>query len=127
MEIENLVSIVIMINYSKHSGRSCQQTSKGHIRDGAPLPLVVKAFLGRHSAFLGSVNLLFARHMTRLVDTEEPMPIPFALCTSLMARHDNEEPAVQWCCVMILHMLIVDQVFVNTCRQMPAEYCKWIS
>lgn len=127
MEIENPVSIVIMINYSQHSVCSCQRTSKGHIRDRAPLPLGVKAFLGRHSAFLGSVNLLFARHMTRPVDTEEPMPIPFALCTSLMARHDNEEPAVHWCFVITLHMLIVDQVFVNTCRQMPAEYCKWIS
>lgn len=126
MENENAVSIVIMINYSKHAGRSFQLTSKGHIRDRAPLPLVVKASLGMHSAFLGYVNLLFARHMTQLVDTEEPISIPFALCTSLMPRRDHEEPAEEWCCVVTLHLLIVDQVFVNTCRQMPAEYCKWI-
>lgn len=55
MEIENPVSIVIMINYSKHAGRSFQLTSKGHIRDGAPLPLVVKDSLGMHSAFLVGV------------------------------------------------------------------------
>lgn len=58
MEIENPVSIVIMINYSKHAGHSFQLTSKGHIRDGAPLPLVVKDYLGMHSAFLGSDNLV---------------------------------------------------------------------
>lgn len=125
MEIENPISIVIIINYSKHSGHSRQLTSKGHIRDGAPLPLVGKACLGMHSAFLGSDNLLFARPMTQLGDTEEPMLIPVALCTSLMARRDHEEPAVEWC-VVTLHLQIVDQVFVNTCRQMPGEYCKWI-